>query len=122
MVQHFHVCHPASSWVYAQQQDKYEPEHVRHVVVGSASPVVTRLKVGADAFVGLALRQPGSIVTSLETAQAYAAVFANFLAHATFGEPRGDTIGAAVLHWRTWIGVCVFLSCVACPCMALVPH
>ena len=64
MVQHFRVCHSDSSWIYAQQKDKYEPGHLRHVVADSASPVATRLKVGADAFVGLAPRQPGSIVTS----------------------------------------------------------
>ena len=101
MVQHLRACHPDSSWIYAQQNDKYEPEHLRHVVVDSASPVVTRLSVGADACVGLALRQPGSVVTSLEIARAYAAVFANLLAHATWGEPLGDTIGVAVLRWAT---------------------
>ena len=91
MVQHLRVCHPDSSWIYARQREKYEPEHLRRAIVDSASPVITRLKVGADAFAGLALRQRGSIVASLETARAYAAVFANLLAHVAWGE----TIGAA---------------------------
>ena len=54
-----------------------------------------------DAFAGLAARQPGPIVASLETARAYAIVFANLLAHASWGETRGETIGAAELHWAT---------------------
>ena len=53
MVQPLRVCHPDSSCIYAQHNDKYETEHARHVVLDSASPVVTRLQVGADAYVGV---------------------------------------------------------------------
>ena len=59
--------------VHGFMQHMSEPEHLRHAVVDSASPLVTRLKVGADAFVGLVLRQSGSIVTSLDMAHAYVA-------------------------------------------------
>lgn len=98
MVQHFRECHPDSSWIYARQQQNYEPELLHRAVVDSAAPVITRLKVGADAFAGLALRQPGSIVVSLETARIRATVFAHFLRHVAWGE----TIGAAAWHWTTW--------------------
>ena len=101
IVQHFRICHLYSSGLDARQKEKYEPEHfLRRVVVHSASPVITRLTVGADAFVVLALRQPGSIA-SLGTAHALVAVFTNRLAHVTWGESRGETIRVAEWHWTT---------------------
>ena len=100
MVDHFRLCHSDSSWIYATKQDNYQPQRLRRAIVdASVAPMITRLKVGADAFAGLALRQPGSMVTSLETAGAYAVVFANLLAHVDWGED----ISTATLHWTTWV-------------------
>ena len=44
-------------------------------------PLIARLQVGADPFAGLALRQQGSIVMSLETTGACVVVYANLVAH-----------------------------------------
>ena len=60
---------------------------------------ITRLSVGADAFAGLALRQPGSIVASLEVAGACDVAVANLLTMVDWGK----TIEEAVLHWKDWV-------------------
>ena len=56
--------------------------------------------MGADPFAGLALRQQGSIVMSLETTGAYAAVYANLVAHV---EEWGEPTSASKLTWKTWV-------------------
>ena len=83
MVDHFRRCHPDSCWIYARQEKNYEPERLRWASVVTP-PLITRLQVGVDPFVGRALRQQGSIVMSLGTTGAYvvaAAAYANLVAH-----------------------------------------
>ena len=92
MVDHFRDCHPDSSWVYGRLPQNYEPQRLRRVLANSAALPITRLNTGADPFAGLALRQPGSIVPSLEVAGAYAVAFAKLVALLDWG-----------LHWKAWV-------------------
>ena len=63
-------------------------------------PLIIRLQVGVDPS-GLALRQQGSMVMSLETAGAYyVAVYANLVAHV---EEWGEPTSASKLTWKTWL-------------------
>ena len=96
MVDHFRDCHPDSSWVYGRLPRKYEPERLRRrVLANSAALPITRLNTGADPFAGLALRQPGSIVASLEVAGAYAVAFAKLVALVDWG-----------LDWKARLNEC----------------
>ena len=57
----------------------------------------------------------GSMVMSLETIGAYAAVYANLVVHA---EEWGEPTSASKLTWKTWL---LLRGHVACPGVALVP-
>jgi hypothetical protein len=99
IVDHFRRCHPDSCWIYARQENNYEPERLRRASF-VIPPRITRLQVGAVPFAGLALRQQGSMVMSLETTGAYAAVYANLVAHV---EEWGEPTSASKLTWKTWL-------------------
>ena len=72
---------------YMLGRGHYEPERLRRASLVTP-PLITRLQVGADPFAGLALRQQGSMVMSLETTGAYVVVCAKFVAHVEeWGEP-----------------------------------
>jgi hypothetical protein len=97
MVDHLRRRHPDSCWIYARQENNYEPERLRRASL-VIPPLITRLQVGADPFAGLALRQQGSMVMSLETTGAYVAVYANLVAHV---EEWGEPTSASMLTWKT---------------------
>ena len=99
MVDHFRSCHPDSCWIYARQPENYEPQRLRRTSVVTP-PLVTRWQVGTDPFAGLALRQRGSMVMPLEAAGAYAAVYANLVAHV---EEWGEATSTSKLTWKTWV-------------------
>ena len=113
MVDHFRSCHPDSCWIYARQPENYEPQRLRRTSVVTP-PLVTRWQVGTDPFAGLALRQRGSMVMPLETAGAYAAVYANLVAHV---EEWGEATSTSKLTWKTWVvlrGPLCLPGCGAC--------
>ena len=65
---HLKSCHPHTSWTYQQRPECYEPWKVlRKKRCDSETKSVSNMSVGQDSFAGLALRQPGVIVPSLET-------------------------------------------------------
>ena len=99
MVDHLRMCHPDSCWIYARQENNYEPERLRRASL-VIRPLITRLQVGADPFAGLTLQQQGSMAMSLETTGAYAAVYANLVAHV---EEWGEPTSASKLTWKSLV-------------------
>ena len=99
LVDHIRRCHPDLCWIYARQENNYEPERLRRASL-VIPPLIRRLQVGADPFAGLALRQQGSMVMSLEATGAYVAFYANLVAD---GEQWGEPTSASKLTWKTWV-------------------
>ena len=79
---HLKSCHPHTSWIYQQHVDLYEPWKVLRKKRGvSETTSLSNSSMGQDSFAGLALRQPGVIVPSLETSCCFLRFFVQLLAY-----------------------------------------
>ena len=105
---HAHVvtCHPYSKQIYRRQIENYEAWRMFRPKLQplSSSFVLSNHDVGADPFAGLALRQPGVIVTGMEVTHAYLKFFAHLLTFVDWAgsfaaNPQRERQGISLGDW-----------------------
>ena len=71
--------HPLASWIYRRHLEWYEPCIVlRKQRFFTEQKPLSNTNMGQDSFAGLALRQPGVIIASLETSKCFLCVLLIF--------------------------------------------